>query len=71
MACGFIALAALHNDSFFQGLNSNVRPSVRSFGSDASGISGVTINRSPDFFEWTNGSSSAFNVGSFLPGKTN
>ena len=71
MACGLIALAALHQESLFQGLDPVKRPSAGFNAGEASAIPGVTINRLPESFEWTNRSGSALNVRSFLPGKTN
>ena len=71
VACGLIALAALREDSPFPSLSSGGHPSAGFIPGEASAIAGVTINRSPDFFEWTNRSGSALNVRSFLPGKTN
>ena len=67
-ACGLIALAALHTDNHWHGPDPGARPAT---GSVVFALDGVTINRSPDFFEWTNRSGSALNVRSFLPGTTN
>jgi len=69
--CGLIALAALHPNSPFEGLNSDGQFSAGFTPGGISSIAGVSVNRSPDFFEWTNRSGSALNVRSFLPGKTN
>ena len=69
--CGLIALAALHQDGFYRGLNPRPGTSIRLAPDEDSGIAGVMINRSPDFFEWTNWSGSLLNVRSFLPGTTN
>jgi len=71
VACGLIALAALHQEGLHRELNSRSRSSRHFSQGEDSNIAGVTINRSPDFFEWTNRSGSAFNVRSFLPGTTN
>ena len=71
VACGLIALAGLRQESPFASLNPNARPATRFIEGDTSTIAGVTVNRSPDFFEWTNRSGSALNERSFLPGKTN
>ena len=67
-ACGLIALAALRPDNLWPGLNPGARPAT---GGAIAALDGVTINRSPDFFEWTNRSGSALSIRSFLPGTTN
>lgn len=71
VTCGLLAFAALQQDNFMQRLDSRTRPSLRFMQSAAADIANVTVNRSPDFFEWTNRSGSALNVRSFLPGTTN
>ena len=70
-ACGLIALAALLQEGPFTRLGGAGRPLAGIIPGEASPLAGVTINRSPDFFEWTNRSDSALNVRSFLPGTTN
>ena len=70
-ACGLIALAALGPDNLWHSLKPGRRPVSSFTGQAISALEGVTINRSPDFFEWTNRSGSALNVRSFLPGTTN
>src|SRR5207244_9812256 len=52
VACGLVALAVLRQDGFFSEMNSHPRISRQSDERDDSSIAGVTINRSPDFFEW-------------------
>ena len=70
-ACGLIALAALGPNNLWPSLKPGQRPVSSFTGQAISALDGVTINRSPDFFEWTNRSGSALNVRSFLPGTTN
>ena len=70
-ACGLVALAALHQDGFYGDLNSRQSALAHVIPAEKSGIAGVMINRSPEFFEWTNHSGSPLNVRSFLPGTTN
>lgn len=70
-ACGLVALAALGPNNLWHSLKPG-RRAVSGFTDQAiSALEGVTINRSPDFFEWTNRSGSALNERSFLPGTTN
>ena len=70
-ACGLIALAAVHQDSAFLGLGDGGHPHDGINPVAAASVNGAASNRPGDFFEWTNRSGSAFNVRSFLPGKTN
>lgn len=70
-ACGLIALAALRPDNSWRGLNPGPAGSAGFRRNDISALNGVMINRSPDFFEWTNRSGSALSIRSFLPGTTN
>ena len=69
--CGLLAVAAFQSDEAFQGGNTGARSSVQLVPSEVSGMNGVTINRLPELFEWTNQSGSALSIRSFLPGKTN
>jgi hypothetical protein len=70
-ACGLIALAALRTDHHWPDPIRGVTSSGGFADNANSALNGVMINRSPDFFEWTNRSDSALNVRSFLPSTTN
>ena len=69
--CGLLAVAAFQSDETYQGGKAGARSSVQLVQSGVSGMNGVTINRLPELFEWTNQSGSALSIRSFLPGKTN
>lgn len=71
VACAVMALAVLHQDGAYQDFSRHPKAATRLTQGESGRIDGVLINRSPDFFEWTNRSDSALNVRSFLPGTTN
>jgi hypothetical protein len=71
VACGLLALAAFQSDEAFQAGHAGGQTSAPLGRSGDFAMNGVTINRLPTFFEWTNQSGSALTIRSFLPGTTN
>ena len=69
--CGLLAFAVFQSDEAFQAGILVARSSAHFIRSEDFAMNGVTINRLPTFFEWTNQSGSALTIRSFLPGTTN